>query len=128
MRKQFWAVAALTVLALPSAWGQALPTTPTIPDPIPTFRILQTQPCLTARPDEAGFVRLPAGILRTDVGLVGTAPTSATAAGTGLATGTLPGCRFVGSVLCIDPGTDARFTSFAGVPAGAAGLTTVYTA
>jgi hypothetical protein len=104
MRKQFWAVLALAVVALRPAFPQAQ-----TPD-VRTFNtpILQAQPCAEVVAGQPGFVALPTGIQSTANCIAGSA-----AGATGV-TGVLakPACRFIGSVLCIDPGADGKFTSF----------------
>jgi hypothetical protein len=110
MRKQLWAVVALMLLALQPARAQSKsPTVTTF-----NFKILQTQPCSPARADQVGFVPLPSGILNTDRCVVGGATAMA-------AMGTTPACRFVGGVLCLDPGANGDFASFTG--GGPAGTT-----
>jgi hypothetical protein len=108
MRKQLWAVAALMLLALQPARAQSKsPTVTTF-----NFKILQTQPCNPARADQVGFVPLPSGILNTDRCVVGGTDTMSSM-------GTKPACRFVGGVLCLDPGANGDFASFTGGgPAG----------
>jgi hypothetical protein len=108
MRKQLWAVAALMLLALQPARAQSKsPTVTTF-----NFKILQAQPCNPQRADQAGFVRLPAGVLNTDFCVVGGTDVMS-------AMGTKEACRFVGSIFCLDPGPNGDFASFTGGgPAG----------
>jgi hypothetical protein len=104
MRKQLWAVVALMLLALQPARAQSKsPTVTTF-----SFKILQTQPCRPARADQVGFVPLPSGILNTDRCIVGGADAMMSAMGPNEA------CRFVGGVLCLDPGANGDFASFTG--------------
>jgi hypothetical protein len=103
MRKQFWAALALVLLTLPPARAQS-PVNPTTVRR--EFLILEAMPCAPSRPDTPMFTPFPTGITRTETALVGS--------GGGVAQGTTPACRFIGSILALDPGADGRFTSFAG--------------
>jgi hypothetical protein len=114
MKKQSFAILALAVMTS-SAFAQVtLPTNkrgdlPDVPDIIKferTIEVLQVTPVSPA----AGMGKtsiLPSGI--TDVGFCLAGPS-----GAGSATPELnfPACRFMGSVLCIDPGPNGDFASF----------------
>src|SRR5262249_14699990 len=108
MRKQLWAAAALVLLALQPARAQSKsPTVTTF-----NFEVLQARPCSFKRT----FIgpQLPSDILWTGC-CIGGDPKGGikTPSGQGLA------CRFIGNVLCLDPGANGDFASFAiGCPAG----------
>jgi hypothetical protein len=116
MKKQLFAVMALTVLAS-SAFAQVtLPTNkrgdlPDVPDLIKherTVEILQVEPCIPptgANPGSKDFA-LPSGITNTGFCLQG--PSN----GANVTVGPDQACRFVGSVLCLDPGPNGDFVSF----------------
>jgi hypothetical protein len=112
MRKQLWAAAALIALALQPVGAQV--RTPTVTSF--NLEILQAQPCERSTPLTPAFVALPSGVLSTANRIVGGLDAMA-------AMGTTPACRFVGAVLCLDPGADGSFRSFTG--GGPAGTDTV---
>jgi hypothetical protein len=102
MRKKLWAAAALALLVLQPARAQSKsPTVTTF-----NFEVLQAKPCSFKRT----FIgpQLPPDITWTGC-CIGGAPGGGitSPAGQGLA------CRFVGNVLCFDPGPDGDFASFA---------------
>jgi hypothetical protein len=121
MKKQVMAVLALLTLAS-SAFGQiSLPGAkrklPDVPDIIRKERvinILQVMPCdPVAALGSDGKPLMPAGITDTSFCLTGP---SFDAKGAEISPVTsnlnFPACRFVGSVLCLDPGPNGDFASF----------------
>jgi hypothetical protein len=110
MKKQLFAVMALAVMAS-SAFAQVtLPGNkrgdlPDVPDIVKferTIQVLQVTPCTAPLDKDAG---LPSGITNVGFCLQGQADGNAVP-------GLTPACRFVGSVLCIDPGPNGHFDSF----------------
>ncbi len=104
MRKQLWAVAALALLALQPARAQS--KSPTVTEF--NFEVLQAKFCSFKR--SLFSPQLPAGVTWTGCCIKG--------APGGIDFGGLA-CRFVGNVLCLDPGPKGDFASFAlGGPPG----------
>jgi hypothetical protein len=115
MRKLLFAAVATTIVALQPTLAMAQrspgsgkePATAVQPrtTTFPTVQILQTIPVATT---SAG---VPAGVFANTRCIVGTP--------TGVANGTFEHIRFVGNVLCIDPGANGTFDSFTqNCPAG----------
>jgi len=111
MKKQLFAIMALAVMAS-SAFSQVpLPGNkrgdlPDVPDIIKTERtiqVLQVEPCAAPANPSAG---LPSGITSTNFCLQGPSK------GASITVGPDQACRFVGSVLCLDPGPNGDFASF----------------
>jgi hypothetical protein len=110
MKKQLFAIMALAVMAS-SAFAQVpLPGNkrgdlPDVPDLIKTERtiqVLQVEPCSPPNP----LVGFPSGITSTNFCLQGPSKGAPITIGPDVA------CRFVGSVLCLDPGPNGDFASF----------------
>jgi hypothetical protein len=107
MGKQLWVAPALLALALQPARAQTTPTVRNL-----DFKILHAQPATLSRPNSPGFAPAPAGFLNTDFCIQGGADRIASLAAR-------RSCRFVGAVLCLDPGPGGNFLNFAGGgPAG----------
>jgi hypothetical protein len=109
MKKQLFAVMALALVAS-SAFAQVtLPGNkrgdlPDVPDIVrfeTTTEILEVGPCTAPFGKDAN---LPPGITNAGFCLQGST--------TGAVASTTPACRFVGNVLCIDPGPNGNFESF----------------
>jgi hypothetical protein len=117
IRMKLWcATWALVVFALPAGFAQERSLAgklelPDVPDVIKTERtieILQVQPCLHAPPGDPRALQLPAGV--TDVGFCLAGPDRAFSGAR--PEFEAPACRFVGSILCLDPGSQGDFASF----------------
>jgi hypothetical protein len=126
MKKQFMAILALATVTT-SAFAQiTLPNRkrgylPTVPDLIKTERtinILQVQQVVPASlvAGKPGVQTMPAGV--TDAAFCLGGPLAGTTGGVVELTD-FPACRFVGGVLCLDPGPNGNFESFlSDCPAG----------
>jgi hypothetical protein len=122
MKKQLFAVMALALVAS-SAFAQVtLPTNkrgdlPDVPDIIKTERtieILQVGPCIAPTGANPGPA-LPPGITDASFCLQG----PVVGGSKGVVPSTVQACRFVGNVLCLDPGPNGNFESFlSDCPAG----------
>jgi hypothetical protein len=119
MRKLLFAAVATTIVALQPTLAQAQRQPGSGKEPVgatspitTTFNtlILQTIPV------SATTAGLPSGVTNTRFCLVGTG----TAGGsTGVTSGTFESIRFIGNILCLDPGPEGEFRSFAqNCPAG----------
>jgi len=95
-------VAALLALALQPARAQTTPTVRNL-----DFKILAVQPRTISLPNSPGFAPAPAGFVNTEFCIQGGTNTIASLSAQ-------RACRFIGSVLCLDPGADGSFRSFAG--------------
>jgi hypothetical protein len=110
---------ALAQVSLPNTKNRVLPDVPDIIRTERTINILQVMqwvPATAADAGKGGVVALPSGITNTGFCLGG--PLAGTT-GTVVELTDFPACRFVGGVLCLDPGPNGNFESFlSDCPAG----------
>src|SRR5262245_40654703 len=112
MKKQLFAVMALALVAS-SAFAQVtLPGNkrgdlPDVPDIIKTERTIQVLQVSPLPPPAKLGEGIPSGITPTSFCLQGPL-----AGGANITISNVQACRFVGSVLCLDPGPNGNFDSF----------------